>query len=213
MGRFPASCSRGGAIFAAVIATTSAWSFILRSLILSYLTDHSDFLDGVCITGGEPTMQSDLVEFCKKIKRFGLGIKLDTNGTKPQLLKQLIDQGLVDYVAMDVKARLDEALYSDLAGVSLNGSMDDIKRSIQVIIDSGVDHEFRTTVVPGFHSEEEIRQISKSIANANCYRLQKFRPHTRLDDLNQFHPQTDEEMEGLASIARQHVKNVEWRGR
>jgi pyruvate formate lyase activating enzyme len=181
--------------------------------VLSYLTDHSDFLDGVCITGGEPTMQSDLIEFCKQIKRFGLGIKLDTNGTKPQLLKQLIDQGLVDFVAMDVKARLDEALYSDLAGVSLNGSMDDIKRSIQVIIDSGVDHEFRTTVVPGFHSEEEIRQISMAIANANCYRLQKFQPHTRLDDLNQFHPQTDEEMEELAQIARQHVKNVEWRGR
>jgi pyruvate formate lyase activating enzyme len=154
-----------------------------------------------------------LRENSDRVKALGLGIKLDTNGTNPQVLKQLIDQGLIDFVAMDVKARLDEGVYSDLAGVSLNGSMDDIKRTIQIIIDSGVDHEFRTTVVPGVHSKEDVEQISRSIANANCYRLQKFQPHSRFEDLNKFHPQSDDEMEELAQIARQHVKEVEWRGR
>jgi pyruvate formate lyase activating enzyme len=181
--------------------------------ILDYLRENSDFLDGVCITGGEPTMQKDLEGFCKRVKELGLEIKLDTNGTNPQVLKQLIDQGLIDYAAMDVKARLDEGVYSDLVGVSLNGSVDDIERSIQIIIDSGVDHEFRTTVVPGVHSKEDVRQISKSIANANRYRLQKFQPHTRFEDLNNQSPQSDDEMEELAQIARNHVKEVSWRGR
>jgi pyruvate formate lyase activating enzyme len=189
------------------------FDWIPEEHVLNYLRENSDFIDGVCITGGEPTMQSDLEHFCRRVKALGLGIKLDTNGTNPQVLKQLIDQGLIDFVAMDVKARLDEGVYSDLAGVSLNGSMDDIKRTIQIIIDSGVDHEFRTTVVPGVHSKEDVEQISRSIANANCYRLQKFQPHSRFEDLNKFHPQSDDEMEELAQIARQHVKEVEWRGR
>ncbi|MFV2041199.1 MAG: anaerobic ribonucleoside-triphosphate reductase activating protein, partial [Candidatus Hydrothermarchaeales archaeon] len=89
---------------------------IHEDFILNFLSENSDFLDGVCITGGEPTLQPDLADFIKKVREFGLGIKLDTNGTNPELLQQLIDKELVDYIAMDVKAPLDSEQYSKLAG-------------------------------------------------------------------------------------------------
>jgi pyruvate formate lyase activating enzyme len=133
------------------------------------------------------------------VKSFGLDVKLDTNGTNPQLLGQLLDQGLIDYVAMDVKAPLNPVRYSELAGVNLNGGMADIKKSIKLLMNSGVDYEFRTTVVPGVHTQEDIDQ--------------KFKPNTRFDELNKSHTQSDEEMELLAQTARKHVKEVEWRGK
>jgi pyruvate formate lyase activating enzyme len=181
--------------------------------IMEYLTEHSDFIDGVCITGGEPTLQEDLADFCRKVKAHGVAVKLDTNGTNPQLVQQLIDEGLIDYVAMDIKAPLEGTKYSRLAGVTLNGSLGDIKKTVDIVIKSGVDHEFRTTVVPGQHTKEDIEDISRSIKGAKKYTLQKFQPHTRFDDLNEHHPQTDEEMEELVKTARRHLKNVEWRGR
>jgi pyruvate formate lyase activating enzyme len=186
---------------------------IPEKLILDYLKENSDFIDGLCITGGEPTLQRDLEAFCEKVKAFGLDVKLDTNGTQPEKVEQLIKKKLVDYVAMDVKAPLNPDKYSDLAGVNLNGVMADIEKSIKLLIDSGIDHEFRTTVVPGVHTVEDIESISKSLAGANRYYLQKFQPNTRFDDLNKNHPQSDEKMEELAKIARKHVKNVEWRGK
>ncbi len=186
---------------------------IPEELILDFIEEHSDFLDGVCITGGEPTLQKDLEGFCRKVKGFGVQVKLDTNGTNPQFLRKLIDDGLIDYVAMDVKARLEPAAYSGVAGTNLNGGVSDIKRTIGVIIGSGIEHEFRTTVVPGQHTGDDIEAIARSLKGAKRYRLQKFQPHTRFDELNQHPPQTDEEMNELAEIARQHIENVEWRGK
>jgi pyruvate formate lyase activating enzyme len=186
---------------------------IPEKLILDYLEENSDFIDGLCITGGEPTVQRDLRAFCEKVKSFGLDVKLDTNGTNPQLLGQLLDQGLIDYVAMDVKAPLNPVRYSELAGVNLNGGMADIKKSIKLLMNSGVDYEFRTTVVPGVHTQEDIEGISQSIAGSQRYYLQKFKPNTRFDELNKSHTQSDEEMELLAQTARKHVKEVEWRGK
>jgi pyruvate formate lyase activating enzyme len=184
-----------------------------EDFVLNFLSENTDFLDGVCITGGEPTLQPDLVDFIKKIKALGLGVKLDSNGSNPKSLSQLLDQGLIDYIAMDVKAPLEAEKYSKLAGVNLNGSISDIKKSIQLIKASGVDHEFRTTVVPGVHTKADIEAISKSLAGANRYILQKFQPHTRFEEMNKNEPQSDEEMEELASVARKHIENVEWRGR
>lgn len=186
---------------------------IPEDFIFEYLREHSDFIDGICITGGEPTVQDDLADFCRKVKTLGIAIKLDTNGTNPQLLKQLIDRRLVDYLAMDVKAPLEEKSYSRLAGVAFNGSLADIKKTIDLMINSGIDHEFRTTVVPGIHTKEDIEDISKSITGAKRYYLQKFQPHTRFEDLNKNKTQSDEEMEELVKVARRHVKNVEWRGK
>ncbi|MFQ5800388.1 MAG: anaerobic ribonucleoside-triphosphate reductase activating protein [Candidatus Hydrothermarchaeales archaeon] len=186
---------------------------IPEDFIFEYLREHSDFIDGVCITGGEPTVQSDLVEFCRKIKHLELDIKLDTNGTQPKNVEQLLKEKLVDYVAMDVKAPLEEKSYSTVAGVTFNGSFGNIKETIDIVINSDIDHEFRTTVIPNIHTKKDIEDISKSITGAKRYYLQKFQPHTRFDNLNKNKTQSDEEMEELVKVARRHVANVEWRGR
>ncbi len=181
--------------------------------ILHYLSENSDFLDGVCITGGEPTLQKDLSAFCKKIQSLGLKVKLDTNGSNPELLEHLIREGRVDYLAMDLKAPLVKEKYAGVAGVSLNGAFEDIKRSVEIIINSGIDHEFRTTVVPGVHTKGDIEDMAGSIKGAKRYFLQKFQPHTRFEELNENPPQSDDEMEELAAAARKHIEQVEWRGR
>ncbi len=185
---------------------------IPEEYILGYLKEHADFIDGVCITGGEPTLQKDLVQFCREVKALGIAVKLDTNGTNPGVLRGLLDEGLVDYVAMDVKAPFDEESYSHLSGVSLKGGLDSIKETIDIILTSGVDHEFRTTVVPGVHTVGDIERISESVIGASRYFLQKFMPHSRLEELNRNRPQTDEEMERFADAARRHLEYVDWRG-
>ncbi|RMF89741.1 MAG: anaerobic ribonucleoside-triphosphate reductase activating protein [Methanobacteriota archaeon] len=186
---------------------------IPEELVLGFIEEHRDFLDGVCITGGEPTLQPDLEAFCRRVKELGVDVKLDTNGTNPERIEQLLMENLVDYVAMDVKAPLEPAAYSGVAGTSLNGGLSDIKRTIEVIIASGIDHEFRTTVVPGVHTREDIEAIAASLKGAKRYYLQKFQPHTRFDELNKHPPQSDEEMEELAEAARRHVPETEWRGK
>ncbi|GBE18341.1 molybdenum cofactor biosynthesis protein A [archaeon BMS3Abin16] len=186
---------------------------IPEDFIFNFLEENSDFLDGVVVTGGEPTLQPDLEDFIKSVRKFGLGIKLDSNGTNPEVLMQLIAEGLIDYIAMDVKAPLDSEQYSKLAGVNLNSSIGDIKKSVQLIKSSGVDHEFRTTVVPGVHTKADIEAIAKSLAGADRYYLQKFQPNTRFDKLNENKPQSDAEMEELAEAARKHIPSTEWRGR
>ncbi len=181
--------------------------------IFAYLEENRDFIDGVVITGGEPTLQDDLAVFCRRIKALGISIKLDTNGTQPERVEQLLKEKLVNYIAMDVKAPLNEIGYTAVAGVNMNGSLVDVKEAVKLIIQSGVDHEFRTTIVPGFHSKKDVENISKSLKGARRYFLQKFKPHTRFEELNKHPLQSDEEMEELARIARRHVKNAKWRGK
>lgn len=181
--------------------------------ILKYLEENNDFIDGLVITGGEPTLQPDLAGFCQIVKALGIAIKLDTNGTNPQSLQKLIDKGLVDYIAMDVKAPFDKGKYSKIAATKLNGLFKDITTTAELIISSGIDHEFRTTVVPTHHTSEDIESIAFSLSGAKRYYLQKFQPHTRFDELNTHPPQTDEEMEELTKTARKHIPTAEWRGK
>jgi pyruvate formate lyase activating enzyme len=176
--------------------------------IFKFLNKHNDFVDGVVITGGEPTLQPGLKEFCKKIKALGIGIKLDTNGTNPALLKELVNEKLVDYVAMDYKAPL--ADYKKAIGVETD--TEKIKESASILMDSDVDYEFRTTVVPSIHTKDDIDKISQEINGANLLVLQKFFPGHCLDSsLNSLKPQTDEEMEELKQTAEKNV-NAKWRG-
>ncbi len=180
--------------------------------VLDFLIEHKDFIDGVCVTGGEPTLQKGLVEFCQKIKRLGLGVKLDTNGTNPEVLRELLELGLVDYVAMDIKAPLDEESYSRACGVPCN--VDEIKKSIQLIMSSGIDYEFRTTVVPSLHAKGDISRISADIKGAKLYVLQKFQPKFALDEsLRDQKPTADEGMEKLVDIAGSKVARAVFRGK
>jgi pyruvate formate lyase activating enzyme len=136
-----------------------------------HLQRNRDFLDGVCITGGEPTLYHSVSKLAEQIKDIGLSVKLDTNGTDPSFLGQLIENGLVDYIAMDIKAPLDER-YHELAGLKVD--LEKIHDSINLIMESSVDYEFRTTVVPKLMEIDNLKDISTSIIGAKKYVLQQF---------------------------------------
>ncbi|MFA6252488.1 MAG: anaerobic ribonucleoside-triphosphate reductase activating protein [Candidatus Paceibacterota bacterium] len=145
---------------------------ISKETVIDYLKKRIGMLEGVVICGGEPTLNSDLKDFCSDIKKMGYCIKLDTNGSNPEALKDLIGSKLIDYVAMDIKAPLNSESYRKAVGVDV--SIEKIKESIEMIKSSGIEYEFRTTVVPGIHSEEDIISMAKAIAPAKRYFIQQF---------------------------------------
>ena len=134
-------------------------------------------LDAVVVSGGEPCIQSDLPAFLDQIKAMGFHVKLDTNGSKPEFLKELLENNLADYIAMDIKAPLH--MYDHLSGV--HAPIRQIKESIELISRSGVEHEFRTTVVEPLLSPTDIRSIQKLVRPGSKHRLQKFCPERALD--------------------------------
>lgn len=138
--------------------------------LYEFLESRRDFLDGVVISGGEPTLQKNLVKLCETIKGLGYSIKLDTNGSRPKDIRFLIEKGLVDYIAMDIKT--DPAFYDQL--IMKGGNSEDILSSIETIMEDAPDYEFRTTCVKGFVDESIISSIVKIIKDAKRYALQNF---------------------------------------
>lgn len=172
--------------------------------IFSFLEKRKGKLDAVSVTGGEPTLQKDLIEFLKKVKDMGYLVKLDSNGTNPEVIDGTIKSGLVDYLAMDIKAPLEK--YSKVTGVDVDTGK--IKRSIELIMDSDLVYEFRTTVVKSQLSKDDVRKIGKLIKGAKLYILQKFVPSKTLDpkflDEKTY---TDEEFEQLKKELEKYVDN------
>ena len=144
--------------------------------VLSFIRENGWGLDGVVITGGEPTIWPGLPELCSAFKEEGLLVKVDTNGTNPGMLEELISSGLVDYVAMDVKAPLTEEKYSLACGVDAGPFLPKIARSLEVLLSSDLDYELRTTVVPTIHEPGDIEAICRSIRGCRRYVVQAFRP-------------------------------------
>lgn len=180
-----------------------------RSMML-YLEENSDFLDGVVITGGEPTIHSDLPDLIGDLSALGLRVKLDTNGSNPSMLLDLIDSGLLESVAMDIKGPLDDR-YDDVCGVQ--APLEDIKRSISILMDSEIEHEFRTTVVPHVIKEKDVESIAAFIGGARKYALQQFRPGTTLDGrLSKIDPYPIERIHNMAELAKKYVRRVVIRG-
>ena len=136
----------------------------------SYISKRSGMLDGVCITGGEPLLNPDIADFIRKIRAFGLLVKLDTNGSLPDRLKALLDEGLLDYVAMDIKNSSER--YALTAGV--DKFPEEIEKSIDLIIQGAPDYEFRTTVVRELHTTQDIVSIAERISGAKKYFLQTY---------------------------------------
>jgi len=152
-----------------------------ESGILEYLKNRREWLDGVVITGGEPTMYPELPDFLQKVKRIGLEIKLDTNGSNPGMLGELMREGLVDYVALDVKAPLREEKYGEVAGVPNMARL--VERSAKLLLSSQIEYELRTTVVPTLLEENDVLEIAERIKGAKRYYLQQFkRATTHLDE-------------------------------
>lgn len=185
-------------------------SAIPRSDLFEFLESRKGKLDGVVITGGEPTLHPDLPDFLKDIRAMGFAIKLDSNGTNPEMLEQLIKDGMVDYLAMDIKAPLD--LYPQVVSVDVN--TDNIKRSIDIIKNSGLPYEFRSTLVPGLHTLEDIKEMGKLIQGADKWFLQFFKSDTPLvnQEMQNKSKFTTAEMEAMAEEGKKWVGVCEVRG-
>ena len=139
--------------------------------IFSFLEKRKGVLDGVCISGGEPTLHPDLEDFVKKIKDMGYKVKLDTNGTNPKAVQSLVEKKLVDYVAMDIKNGPHK--YATTAGVQ-SIALDSILQTISIVKKSSVPHEFRTTIIKEFHTEDDMKYIADLVDGCDKYVLQKY---------------------------------------
>lgn len=175
--------------------------------IFEFLKTRVGLLDGVVISGGEPTVHEDLEDFIRKIKELGFLVKLDTNGSNPDALRVLIGHELLDYVAMDIKQTKEG--YKDLVK---NDCQEKIQESIDLIKNSGVEYEFRSTILPYFHSKKDIEAMGKMIAGADRWYLQSFRPIKTLDKkLQRERAFTREELASLKKIAQKYAHEVELR--
>ena len=148
--------------------------------VFEFLEKRKNMLDGVTISGGEPTVQSDLKEFIKKVKSLGYEIKLDTNGLNYDLLKELIEEKLIDYVAMDIKNNVQK--YGETSGI-LKIKLDNISKSIELLKEGRIDYEFRTTIIQEFHTLDDIKDIIKLIGDSKYY-LQNFKRSDAVKDEN-----------------------------
>lgn len=189
------------------------FSNVSQKEIDSYLLERKDFIDGICMSGGEPTLYLDLPAYFKEFKDNGFLIKLDTNGTNPKLLEKLLNLNLVDYIAMDIKSSLDFDNYSKAAGIKDEKILKEVQDSIELIMNSKIDYEFRTTVVPLLHSEETILKIASYITRAKKYVLQNFSPleKTLEPSFQKIKPYSDEKIKELSEKAKKYVPNCYWR--
>ncbi len=181
----------------------------LEEEVLAYLKKRQGILDGVCITGGEPTLQPDLKDFIRKVKELGYLVKLDTNGYRPEVLWELICEGLLDYVAMDVKASREN--YALAAGVK-QIELARIEESIGILKSSEIPYEFRTTVVKGIHSMEELDAMGRWLEGCRIYYLQAFQENENVMVRNRFAAFSKEEMAEMAERAGKYIDNVVLRG-
>jgi pyruvate formate lyase activating enzyme len=183
------------------------------SVIREFMRERAGWIEGVCITGGEPCLHKDLPDFCSAIKNEGVGVKLDTNGSYPDRLDGLISSGLVDYVAMDVKAPLEPSPYKMASGNDEDDLLDRVRESIEVIRGSGVEHEFRTTAVPMMHGPAEIESIAEYLEGEEKYALQYFSPRETLDPrFSKLKPFTEDDMLAMIEKARKYIPGAAMRG-
>lgn len=189
---------------AGLVTHIDADAAIQEEEIFSYLKKRVGILAGVCITGGEPLLQNDIEEFIAKIKAMGFEVKLDTNGSFPQKLISLVEKGLVDYVAMDIKNGFEK--YFETAGVECDLSA--IKKSIDFLKESQIDYEFRTTVVNGIHTVWDIKSISEIIGEDSKYFLQNFKDSGDIigENLSPVEKEELQNMREAASIASPKVQ-------
>ncbi|MBR1867736.1 MAG: anaerobic ribonucleoside-triphosphate reductase activating protein [Clostridia bacterium] len=176
--------------------------------IISFLKTRKGLLDGVCITGGEPLLQPDIADFMKKIKDLGFLLKLDTNGSFPEKLKEIVGEGLVDYVAMDVKNSAEK--YGATIGID-NYDLSAVEQSLDFLLEGKVDFEFRTTVVKQFHTVEDIDKTARRIAGAPRYFLQNFTDSGNLIGEG-LEPVSRETLDEMLSAAKKTIPSASLRG-
>lgn len=175
------------------------------NLFLSYLDSRKGWLDGLCLSGGEPLLHEDIEVLARVIKDRGFLVKIDTNGSFPERLEYLIAQGLVDWIAMDIKGPL--AKYQDIVRVEVETGK--IERSVELIRGSNLPYIFRTTVVPGLIGEEELLEVAEWLNGSRCYQLQQFVPQNTVDpDYMKLEPYPAEEIKRWAEELRPYFQKV-----
>ena len=161
--------------------------------LFAYWNRYKHLLDAVCVTGGEPCIHKDLPDFIQKIKQMGLKVKLDSNGTNPDMLKHLIKNQLIDFIAMDIKHVLELNHYNSSVGRTLNQqNFNHVLKSISLIEESEIEHEFRTTVAKGLHTIEQIKSLKNRFKP--FYTIQNFKPDITLNENHNFKAWTNEEL-------------------
>ena len=192
---------------ASLVTSPNSVDTISEETFFSFLSKRQGILDGVCITGGEPMLMPDLEAFCQRIKAMGFAVKLDTNGSFPHRLRRMIEEGLVDYVAMDIKNSLDS--YAKTCG--LERMPEGVEESIDLLMKGTLPFEFRTTIVRELHSEEEIEALAKRIAGCERYFLQLFTDSGDLLAEGMSAPDEEDAKKWLAA-AKKYVPNAALRG-
>jgi len=187
----------------------SSENIISEEDIFVFLNNRVGKLEAVVISGGEPTIQKDLHDFIQKIKNLGFLVKLDTNGSNPETLEELIRKEMLDYIAMDLKASKDK--YNQLTGIEVN--FQKIEESIKLIKDSNIDYEFRSTLVPNFLEMDDINKMGKLIQGTEKWCLQNFKSNMDLLDKDLIDQESfsGSDMQKMKKIAEKHVNLVEIR--
>lgn len=193
---------------ASLVVNIPAQDGLTEGDFFTFLRKRQGILDGVCVTGGEPLMQSEIESFIRKIKEMGYAVKLDTNGSYPEKLKHLVREGLVDYVAMDIKNSLDA--YAMTAGVD-ERYLDAIQESVVFLKEGHVEYEFRTTVTRNFHKKENFERIGQWITGCSKYYLQAFADSGDLIEAG-VDGYDDKEMKEFLSIVKTYIPNTSLRG-
>ena len=194
---------------AGLVLSPQTEPYIEEEEVLSYLKKRRGILEGVCITGGEPTLyQNELPEFIGRIKDLGYLVKLDTNGTNPELIKSLREDGLIDYTAMDIKSSKEN--YCKVAGVK-DMDITPICRSVEYLMNSGMDYEFRTTVVRELHNTEDFESIGKWLSGCRAYYLQAYKDSGNVIQRG-FTSYTREEIDAFRRLLQKTIPLVETRG-
>ncbi len=193
-----------------IVLNFNAIPDIEENEVIDYLKEKKMWVDGVCITGGEPTLHPELIDFASKLKKIGMLVKIDTNGTNPDMLKKLIDRKLVDRIAMDIKTILEK--YDEVAGAKVD--KEKIQESIDLIKNSGVEYEFRTTVIPSLVGKKEIFLIGKWLKGSKNFAIQNFRESRPMinNKLQEIEPYSKKELEEMKEIASEYFEKVEIRG-
>ncbi len=177
--------------------------------LFKFLDSRRGLLDGVAVSGGEPLLWPDIEEFLSEIRARGFLVKLDTNGTRPEVLSHILDSGLVDYVAMDIKNSPER--YAETVGID-GFDVAPVKQSVELVMSSSVDYEFRTTAVAGLHDIESISAAARWISGARRYFIQNFVDSGNLVASEGMRGLSPEEMRALRDAARQYVPSTELRG-
>ncbi len=180
---------------------------ISEKFFFDFLDRRVGILDGVSVCGWEPTIHRDLPEFCRAIKNRGFSVKLDTNGRDPDMIARLLDEDLVDYFAMDIKHIWEK--YPSLVGNSFD--QEKYEKSIALILERAKDYEFRSTIIDGNHTEDDIREMASYISWAKIFFLQNYRNGVTLDPNFSPNSFTESELESLREIPLQYVKRCEIR--